>query len=50
MNNGLSEVYCINPEGRIHYYTKGYVQNTAVPSGKVSLLEKHKPWSGCTLM
>ena len=23
MYNGLSEVYCIKPEGKIHYYTKG---------------------------
>ena len=23
MYNGLSQVYCIEPEGRIHYYTKG---------------------------
>ena len=23
MCNGLSQVYCINPEGRIHYYTRG---------------------------
>ena len=24
MNNELSQVYCIKPEGRIHLYTKGY--------------------------
>ena len=23
MYNGLSQVYCIIPEGRIHHYTKG---------------------------
>ena len=23
MYNGLSQVYCIEPEGRIHQYTKG---------------------------
>ena len=23
MYNGLSQVYCIKPEGRIHLYTKG---------------------------
>ena len=23
MYNGLSHVYCIKPEGRIHWYTKG---------------------------
>ena len=23
MHNGLSQVYCIKPEGRMHWYTKG---------------------------
>ena len=28
MYNGLSQVYCIKPEGRIHYYTKGLLRRS----------------------